>query len=94
MNKEIDALMANDTWDFVDLSIGKKAISSKWIYKVKLKSDGSLERFKARLVIRGFTQQYGIDYQEVFSPMVKMAIIRSIIAIAASKGWNFISTRC
>jgi len=88
MNKEIDALMANDTWDFVDLSIGKKAISSKWIYKVKLKSDGSLERFKARLVIRGFTQQYGIDYQEVFSPVVKMATIRSIIAIAASKGWN------
>jgi len=62
MNKEIDALMANDTWDFVDLPIGKKAISSKWVYKVKLKSDGSLERFKAQLVIRGFTPHYGVDY--------------------------------
>ena len=85
MNKEIDALMANDTWDFVDLPIGKKAISNKWVYRVKLKSDGSLERFKARLVIRGFTQQYGVNYQEVFSPVVKMATIRSIIALAASK---------
>jgi len=71
----------------VDLPPGKKVISSKWVYKVKLKSDGSLERFKARLVIRGFTQQYGVDYQEVFSPVVKMTTIRSIIALAASRNW-------
>ena len=71
----------------MDLPAGKKAISSKWVYKVKLKSDGSLERFKARLVIRGFTQQYGIDYQEVLSPVVKMTTIRSIIALAASRKW-------
>ena len=87
MNKEIEALSNNNTWDLVDLPIGKKAISSKWVYKVKLKSDGTLERFKARLVIRGFTQQYGIDYQEVFSPVVKMTTIRSTIALAASKNW-------
>jgi len=62
VNKEIDALMTNDTSEFIDLPANKKAISSKWVYKVKLKSDGSLERFKIRLVIRGFTQQYDIDY--------------------------------
>ena len=56
MNKEIEALNNNNTWDLVDLPAGKKAISSKWVYKVKLKSDRTLERFKARLVIRGFTQ--------------------------------------
>ena len=56
MNKEIDALMLNNNWDIVDLPIGKKAISSKSVYKVKLNSYGTLERFKARLVIRGFTQ--------------------------------------
>jgi len=54
---------------------------------VKLHSDGTLERLKARLVIRGFTQQQGIDYQKVFSPVVKMSTIRCIIALAASKGW-------
>jgi len=62
MNKEIEALNNNNTWDLVDLPAGKKAISSKWVYKVKLKSDGTLKRFKVRLVIRGFTQQYGVDY--------------------------------
>jgi len=56
MEKEIDALMLNNTWEYVDLPPGKRAISNKWVYKVKLKLDGSLERLKARLVIRGFTQ--------------------------------------
>ena len=73
MEKEIDALMTNDTWEYVDLPPGKTAISNKWVYKVKLKADGTLERLKVRLVIRGFTQKYGVDYQEVFSPVVKMA---------------------
>ena len=66
MTKEIEVLMLNNIWEFMNLPAGKKAISSKWVYKVKLKSDGSLERFKARLVIRGFTQKYGIHYREVF----------------------------
>jgi len=88
MHKEIQALLDNNTWDFVDLPPGKKAINSKWVYKVKLHSDGTLERLKARLVIRGFTQQYGVDYQEVFSPVVKMATIRAVIALAAAKGWG------
>ena len=62
IQKEIEALNNNNTWDLVDLPAGKRAISSKWVYKVKFKSGGTLERFKARLVIRGFTQQYGVYY--------------------------------
>ena len=62
MDKEIDALLTNQTWEYIDLPPGKRAISSKWAYKVKLKSDGTLERLKLRLTIRGFTQQYSVDY--------------------------------
>ena len=81
-------MQSNNTWDIVDLPKGKRAISCKWVYKTKLKADGSLERLKARLVIRSFTQQFGIDYQEVFSPIVKMATIRTIMALAVEKGWD------
>ena len=88
MNKEIEALMIHSTWEFVDLPLRRKIICSKWVYKVKLKSHGTLEEFKVTLVIREFTQQYGIDYREVFPPMVKMATIRTIIALVASKGWS------
>lgn len=84
MNKELLALSNNNTWELTDLPKGKKAIGSKWVYKVKLKADGSLERCKARLVAKGFNQKYGIDYQEAFSHVVKMATIRCILAVAAS----------
>jgi len=72
----------------VDLPPNKRALSCKWVYKTKLKAAGSLERLKARLVIRGLTQQYGVDYHEVFSPVVKMATIRAIMAVVAAKRWH------
>ena len=72
MNDEIQALKDNKTWKVVSLPQGKKAIRSKWVYKVKFKSDGSLKRFKARLVVKGFNQKYGIDYKQTFSPVIKM----------------------
>ncbi|XP_071699281.1 uncharacterized protein [Rutidosis leptorrhynchoides] len=88
MNIEIDALQANNTWEVCDLPLGKKALGNHWVYKVKLKSDGSLERYKGRLVVQGNHQCAGVDFFDTFSPVIKMATVRSILALAASKRWK------
>ena len=72
MQEEMRALKKNDTWDFVDLPNGKRAVGCKWVFTIKHKADGSVERYKARLVAKGFTQTYGIDYKETFAPVAKM----------------------
>lgn len=80
-------MAANNTWVVTDLPKGKKAIGCKWVFKVKLKKDGTLERYTARLVAKGFTQKFGLDYEETFSHVVKMATIRCLLALAATFQW-------
>ena len=70
------------------MPLGTNSISCKWIYKIKIKSDGSVKRYKARLVPRGFTQKYDIDYEETFAHVAKMTSIRTLICKSPRGGVN------
>eukprot|EP00253_Pinus_taeda_P025136 PITA_25136 len=88
MQKEYDALIKNDTWKLVDPPFGTKPIGRKWVYENKYKADGSLDKHKARLVEKGFSQKEGVDYEETFSPTAKWATIRTLFALVAQNGKN------
>lgn len=88
MMSEINSLNENKTWDLVNLPDGRKALPCKWIYKLKTNPDGSIDKFKARLVLKGYSQQKGIDYDKTFSPVARLTTIRAIIAIAAKENLN------
>jgi len=87
MLEEFRALEKNKTWDLVKLPVGKKAVSCKWVFTVKQNPEGKVERYKARLVARGYSQTYGIDYDETFAPVAKMSTVRILISCAANFGW-------
>ena len=87
-NSEYDSLLSNHTWDLVPLPEGKNVVGSRWVFKVKRNADGSVERFKARLVAQGYSQSQGVDYQEVFSPVVRYSSIRSLLAVANICDWE------
>ena len=87
MKEEIEAIERNGTWDLTELPAGAKKIGVKWIFKTKRDENGEVSKYKARLVVRGYTQEFGIDYTEVFVPVARMETIRLVIAVAAHHGW-------
>ena len=87
MEEEHAALLRNHTWDLVPRPPRANVVTGKWIFKHKLQADGSLERYKARWVLRGFTQRPGVDFDETFSPVVKPATVRTVLSLALSRHW-------
>jgi hypothetical protein len=88
MEEEYNALLENKTWHLVPPSSNKNIIDCKWVYRIKKRADGSIDRYKARLVANGFKQRYGIDYEDTFSPVVKIATIRTVLALSVSRRWS------
>ena len=90
IQEELKALKINGTWKEEIPPKGTNLVSTKWVFTVKIKNDGTLDRFKARLVARGFSQLYGVDYFETFAPTVRMDTLRIFLAIAAMKDLELI----
>ena len=88
MQAEIDALQRNHTWDITHLPSGKRPIGCKWVYRIKYHADGSVERYKARLVVLGNRHIEGTDYTETFAPVAKMSSVRIFLSVAAIRGYE------
>ena len=80
------SLQENDVWDLVELPPGRKIVGSKWVFKKKIGADGTVERYKARLVAQGYTQKYGTDYDETFCPVVRQELLHILIALLVQSG--------
>ena len=79
----------NHTWDLVHKPAGTSIVGCRWVFTVKQNPDGTIDRLKARLMAKGFTQTYGLDYTETFSPVAKLNSIHIIISLAANLDWPF-----
>src|SRR4051812_4087054 len=96
MKSEIGFMYENQVWNLVDLPDGQKAVENKWIFKKKTDADGNVTIYKARLIAKGFRQIQGVDYDDTFSPVVKLKSVRILLAIAASimRYGRWMSKRC
>ena len=88
MDEEYESIMNNDVWDVVPRPKGKYVVTTKWLFMIKHGVDGSIEKYKARFVARGFSKKEGEDYDDIFAHVARYTTIRSIIALAASQRWT------
>ncbi|GAK66588.1 uncharacterized protein PAN0_013c4811 [Moesziomyces antarcticus] len=86
--KELELHAENNTWTLVDPPANANIIGSRWVFKVKRKADGTVDKYKARLVAQGFAQKHGIDYDETFAPVVKLATLRLLMIISIQLEWK------
>ena len=88
MNSEIKSIEKNQTWTLIELPTGAKRIGVKWVYKTKYNEHEKIDKYKAHLVAKGYSQKYGVDYTKVFALVAMMDTVRMIIALAAQKNWT------
>ena len=86
--EETHSIEKNNTWILVDLPYGATPIGLKWVFKIKRNADGSINKYKSRLVAKGYVQRHGIDYDEVFAPVARLETIRLLVNLAATNGWE------
>ncbi|KAG8481238.1 hypothetical protein CXB51_026069 [Gossypium anomalum] len=87
IEEEMDMIQKNQTWDLVERS-EKKVIGVRWVFRAKFNTDGSLNKHKARLVVKGYCQQYGVDFEETFAPVARLDTIKLLFSLAAQKKWQ------
>ena len=88
MMDKYHSVIKYDVWEIVPRPEGKSVVTSRWLYKLKHAADGSVEKYKARFVARGFSQVEGIDYDETFASVARYTSLRALISIAAEMGWK------
>jgi uncharacterized protein (UPF0332 family) len=88
MDCEINSIEKNKTWTLNELPAGAKKIGVKWVYKTKYNEHGDIDKHKARLVVKGYSQKHGMDYTEVIAPVARLDTVRMIIALAVQKSWK------
>ena len=88
MEEELYTIERNKTWDLVDLLQDRKVIGVKWVFRTKLNADGSINKHKARLVVKGYAQIFGVDYFDTFAPVSRLDTIRLLFAISTQFGWK------
>lgn len=86
MEAQMSAVHDNGTWELVLLPLEKSSVVCRWVFTVKYNSDGTVEQYKVHLVDKGYTQTYGVDYAEIFSPLAKIASVRVLISTATHLG--------
>ena len=91
MTEEMAASHSTGTWDLVTLPVRKSPVGCRWVYTIKIGPDDGVDNLKARLVAKRYTQIYGSDYYDTFSPVAKMASIRLLFSMAAMRSWAPIS---
>ena len=86
MQIEMESMKSNDVWDLVELPKDRKPVGCRWVFKRKMDAYDRIERYKARLVAQGFSQRKGLDYDELFSPVIRFESVRTLIAVSVQKG--------